>query len=222
MKTALEQSWWANSTSLRSTNCDEITDFTGFQSTTTNAPIARPQEAGFLLATVLDQDGWKELMQRSFLRPPPGAATDQVWRGPLHHSWGPLGTWRGVTTYTPRGPEGYGIRYDFAHEMSYVPPEPSSGVLPFDVAGAEFQPVQAVGLVRVRCSARSRDFGAAKFSTSGVLSLPGCWAAPPACRSKSTRSSRFRSRSRIRGSRDALPIINDEGRVAVIGTEITC
>ena len=105
---------------------------------------ARPEQTGFLVATVMDEDGWKELMERSFLRPPETAA-GQAWRRPVNHRWGPLGHWRGTTTYTPRGPEGYGMRYDFANEMSYVPPEPTAGVLPFDVAGAEFRPVQAGG-----------------------------------------------------------------------------
>lgn len=123
---------------------NEITEFTGFQSTTTNTPLERADQSGLLMATVIDEDGWKELMERTFLRPP-NVTAGQVWRSPVNHHWGPLGTWRGITTYTPRGPEGYGVRYDFTNEMSYVPPEPSAGVLPFDVAGAKFEPVQSSG-----------------------------------------------------------------------------
>jgi hypothetical protein len=123
---------------------DEIIEFTGFQSTTATSPIARPEETGFLVATIIDEDGWRELMERSFLRPPDTAA-GKVWRRPVNHRWGPLGYWRGNTTYTPRGPEGYGMRYDFTSEMSYVPPEPSAGAFQFDLAGAEFQPVQSGG-----------------------------------------------------------------------------
>jgi hypothetical protein len=124
---------------------DEITEFTGFKQNPTNVPVSQPGEAGFLLVNVIDQDGWKELTQRSFLRPRQNVATGQTWTSPVMHDWNPLGSWRGITTYTPRGPEGYGIRYDYTHEMSYVPPEPTAGVLPFQIAGAEFQPVQASG-----------------------------------------------------------------------------
>jgi hypothetical protein len=123
---------------------NEITEFTGFQSTTANTPLERADQSGLLMATIIDEDGWKELMERTFVRPP-SVTAGQVWRSPVNHRWGPLGTWRGITTYTPRGPEGYGVRYDFTNEMSYVPPEPTAGVLPFDVAGAKFEPVQSNG-----------------------------------------------------------------------------
>ena len=55
---------------------DEITEFTGFQSNTTNVPVSRPGETGFLLVTVIDEDGWKELTQ---LFVPAAAAGHRHW-----------------------------------------------------------------------------------------------------------------------------------------------
>ncbi len=123
---------------------DEITEFTGFRSTTATSPIAGPLESGFLVATVIDEDGWRELMERSFLHPPATAA-DRPWTRPVSHRWGPLGSWRGITTYASRGTEGYGTRYDFTSEMSYVPPAPTADAFQFELAGADFQPVQSNG-----------------------------------------------------------------------------
>ena len=61
------------------------------------------------------------------------------------HNWSPWGSWPASQLSRSAGPEGYGIRYDYVHEMSYLPPEPTAGVLPFQLAGAQFQPVVASG-----------------------------------------------------------------------------
>ena len=124
---------------------DEITEFKGFRQETTNLPVSPPGQQGWLSVTVIDEDGWRELTQLSFQRPREGIATGQSWNRPMIHNWSPWGFWRGITTFTQRGPEGYGIRYDYVHEMSYLPPEPTAGVLPFQLAGAQFQPVVASG-----------------------------------------------------------------------------
>ncbi|MHB0956198.1 MAG: hypothetical protein ACYC0X_07455 [Pirellulaceae bacterium] len=123
----------------------EIIEFTGFTKTTTAAPISRPGEEGFMVVTVIDQDGWKELAQLTFLQPDRTIAAGQPWKRPMAHDWSPLGSWHGTTTYTQRGPEGTAMRYDYRHEMSFVPSEAMSGVLPFDITGAKFQALKAEG-----------------------------------------------------------------------------
>jgi hypothetical protein len=123
----------------------EIVEFTGFKKTTTTAPVSRPGEEGFMVVTVVDEDGWKELAQLSFLQPDRSIASGQPWTRPMAHDWSPLGTWRGTTTYTQRGPEGTGMRYDYTHEMSFSPSERTEGVLPFDVTGANFRALKASG-----------------------------------------------------------------------------
>ncbi|MHB8973419.1 MAG: DUF4339 domain-containing protein [Pirellulaceae bacterium] len=123
----------------------EIVEFTGFKPATTAAPVSHAGEEGFMVVTVIDEDGWKELAQLTFLQPDRSIASGQPWKRPMAHDWSPLGSWRGTTTYTQRGPEGTGTRYDYTHEMNFVPAERSSGVLPFDITGASFRALKATG-----------------------------------------------------------------------------
>ena len=97
------------------------------------------------MVTVIDKDGWKELAQLSFLRPDKRIAAGQPWTRQMTHSFEPLGSLKGVTTFTQRGPEGANMRYDYTHAMTYVPPEKMEGVLPMGISRIDFRVEEAFG-----------------------------------------------------------------------------
>ena len=178
----------------------EIIEFTGFKTTTTTAPVSRPGEEGFMVVTVVDEDGWKELAQLSFLQPDRSIASGQPWTRPMAHDWSPLGTWRGTTTYTQRGPEGAGMCYDYTHEMSFAPSERTEGVLPFDVTGANFRALKASGSFVFDAARRQVTSVHEEYHVEGTFSagLPG---GRQNCSCKRSRRRRFRSAARTPGCR---------------------
>ncbi len=98
----------------------------------------------FLLWSFLDDDAWKELAQITFFRPDEPLRTGAKWSRKLTHSWGPLGSWGGQTTYVGAGKQTGMERINYTHEMTYQPPR-GGGNLPFKVTKAEFKPLAAGG-----------------------------------------------------------------------------
>lgn len=124
---------------------DEVIKFTGFGGRPASAPVTRSGLEGFASVTVIDQDGWKEIAQLSFLQPDRSIAAGQPWTRPMTHDFNELGSWEGTTTFTLQGPEGAGTRYNYVHDMTYHPPKGGPGLLPFDVSDADFQATKADG-----------------------------------------------------------------------------
>ncbi len=124
---------------------DEVIKFTGFGGKTTSAPVTRSGMEGFASVTVIDQDGWKEIAQLSFLQPDRSIAAGQPWTRPMSHDFNELGSWQGTTTFTLQGPEGAGTRYNYVHDMTYTPPKGGPGLLPFDISDVDFKATKAEG-----------------------------------------------------------------------------
>ena len=124
---------------------DEVIKFTGFGGRPASAPVTLPGMEGFASVTVIDQDGWKEIAQLSFLQPDRSIAAGQPWTRPMTHDFNELGSWQGTTTFTLQGPEGAGTRYNYVHDMTYTPPKGGPGLLPFDVSDADFKATKAEG-----------------------------------------------------------------------------
>jgi len=124
---------------------DEITAFPGLGPHAVSQPAALPLEQAGLRVALIDEAGWRDIAQCSFQRPQPDIADGQSWNRPVMRSWQPWGAWRGVTTYTRRGPAAPGICCDYVHAVSFVPSEPSGGGLSLPLAGAQFQPAAAAG-----------------------------------------------------------------------------
>jgi hypothetical protein len=124
---------------------DEVIKFTGFGGRPASAPVTRSGMEGFASVTVIDQDGWKEIAQLSFLQPDRSIAAGQPWTRPMTHDFNELGSWQGTTTFTLQGPEGAGTRYNYVHDMTYHPPKGGPGLLPFDVSDADFKATKAEG-----------------------------------------------------------------------------
>ncbi len=129
---------------------NEVIDFRGFKKNVIPLPVNILDSKGFMLTSVIDEDGWKELAELSFFQPPqPTAAetpTSRSWVRQMTHDWSPLGNWYGTTTFTPRPTEGPLASYDFVHAMTYNPPL-DGAAMPFRVSSAEFQPLQTSGTI---------------------------------------------------------------------------
>jgi hypothetical protein len=108
--------------------------------------------------SLLDADGWKELAGLTFFRPAAGGK----WSRPAAHDWGPLGRWAGKTAFTAAGKRGAAERYDYALDLTYLPPA-AGGDGPVRVTKAAFRPVAAGGAIlydaaRGRVSAAEETF----------------------------------------------------------------
>ncbi len=125
---------------------NEVIDFSGHKKDVRSASVETGPGKGFLLTSVIDKDGWKELAELTFFRPGNGESTGEKTRvRQMTHDWSPLGSWEGITTFVKRGQEDRRQRFDFSHKMTYMPPKNREGVLPFRITSAEFRPEQASG-----------------------------------------------------------------------------
>ena len=148
----------------------EVVKFEGEQ-----APLALARggaltgELTFLLQSTLDLDGWKELAQLTFFRPPKERSADGRWQRKMVHNWGPLGAWVGGVVYAPAGKVAALDRYDYQLALNYLPPRGGPGGLPFQVARAEFRLLPSGGSIAFD-PARGR-VGAAeeRFRVRGAL-----------------------------------------------------
>jgi hypothetical protein len=102
---------------------------------------------GFLVATVMDDDGWQELAEYTFFQPGQEFGPRKPLRRQRTHDWGPLGAWSGETQFTWRGEKQGLLHIQFAHELKYEPPAGKSSGLPFEIASAEFAPPAGRGLI---------------------------------------------------------------------------
>ena len=101
---------------------------------------------GFLVTSVMDDDGWKELAQHTFFAPAPGS-NSQGWRRPMQHNFGPLGSWYGETVFTPQKKREGIQQFGFVHKMEYRPAEKDLGELPFKIERAMLKPEAAGGTI---------------------------------------------------------------------------
>jgi hypothetical protein len=110
------------------------------------AKVERGAELGFMVTSVMDEDGWKEMAQLSFFVPEEQTAGSQTWVRKMTHDFGPLGSWAGETHYTPKEGQGSApLQIDYVHKMAYKPPDKGIGGLPFTVSEANFKPEIAAG-----------------------------------------------------------------------------
>lgn len=102
---------------------------------------------GFLVTSVMDEDGWRELAQLSFFQPQPTSGGGKSWRRPMQHNFGPLGHWYGETQFTPQAKRSGTQQIAFVHKLEYRPPEKDLGELPFTIEKATLRPETAGGTI---------------------------------------------------------------------------
>ena len=131
---------------------------------------------GFLMSSVMDEDGWKELAQLCFLLPEKPIKTmrkGQRWERKFTHDWGSLGSWYGKTIYQHAGVKDGEHRIDYVHRLTYVPPGKGKKQKksPLQITSAAFKPIQAKGEVYFSAAqgrvVRAREW----FHVRGVASI---------------------------------------------------
>jgi hypothetical protein len=125
---------------------------------------------GFLLTSVMDEAGWKELAQLSFFVPDPQASGNQPMVRQMTHDFGPLGSWSGMTKFQRQGTQKGVQRFDYVHEMMYKPPEKGAGDLPFAVGEAKFVPDVAGGSIYFDTKTKRVQGAQDRFQVRGEIS----------------------------------------------------
>ncbi len=124
----------------------DVVEFTGYDKRPGAVPVSRDGSAGFMVADVLDEDGWKEMTHLSFLEPDKHIAPGQPWTRQFVHDWGQVGSWTGVTTYAQDSAVGSNLRFHYTHNLTYKPPSSTvSGLLPFNIGDPDFHLLEASG-----------------------------------------------------------------------------
>lgn len=100
---------------------------------------------GFQSVSLLDRDGWKEILEATFFQPSMQLQTGSTWSKKMTHTWGPLGNWTGQVHYHAKGKKEQIHQVDYAYQMQFVPPAGKPAGMPFQINGAAFQPLQAKG-----------------------------------------------------------------------------
>ena len=133
-------------------------------------PIDKLGGRGFMVTSVMDQDGWKELAALTFFVPNEQFANGQPWKRRMTHDWGPLGSWYGETTYKRNALQQTVHRIDYAHDMKYMPPAKDRRDLPFQISKADFKPQTAAGVIFFDTKDRRVTSAQERFHVKGLIS----------------------------------------------------
>jgi hypothetical protein len=124
-----------------------------------------------VMASIIDPDGWREIAQLTFFRPPSGTGSGEKWERSVTHSWGPLGRWSGRATYARTDKDGPLERVCYELKLDYQPPKPGAGGLPFTVLRSDFRHQGAGGSIEYD-RAKGRTARAAEhFPVKGNLTV---------------------------------------------------
>ena len=134
------------------------------------APVEPKGATGFLLTSVMDESGWKELAQLSFFVPDQQASGNKPWLRQMTHDFAPLGSWSGTTSFRRQGTQKGVLRIDYVHDMTYKPPEKGGADLPFAVAEAKFVPDAAGGSIYIDTKTGRVQAAQERFQVRGELS----------------------------------------------------
>jgi len=130
-----------------------------------------PGAQTFILASLVDQDGWKELSQLSFFRPRTPLRIGAKWQRAATHSWGSLGAWTGRVAYTYAGKQGSLQRFPYAFRLTYAPPQGQGRGLPFQIAKAAFKHLEAGGTIYFDVNTKRVSHVEERFHVQGELSV---------------------------------------------------
>ncbi len=175
---------------------NEVTDFQGDRNQPAALPIKMNLGQGFMVTSVIDDDGWKELVQLTLFQPEPAAASEQPVKRAMTHDWGPLGSWYGTTEFVRKGlirlaevagqPAGAAgtttspgesaggeplQRIDYTHDMTYVPPGQDGGGLPLRIKQSDFRTTIAGGSIAYDPQRRRVAYVQERFEVTGTLTV---------------------------------------------------
>lgn len=151
-----------------------VIQFSGYVDTRQNTTVATPAAAGGMLAgamvsDVIDEDGWRELVQLTLFRPEKVSKNGDVPSRRMRHDWGDLGEWYGETRFTQQRRRGKLQQISYVHQMRYNKPaaEDSSG--PFKIKDADFSTYRADGAIQYDTRAKQVTAVREQFTVSGTV-----------------------------------------------------
>lgn len=135
------------------------------------APVEPVGGQGFLITSVMDEDGWKELAELTFFQPDADGMNNQSWSRQITHDYDPLGSWYGETRFVPQGKQQDLIRIDFTHRLSYKPPPAGAAVggLPLTINNADFEALVAGGIIYFDRQSNRVQSAQERFHVRGTL-----------------------------------------------------
>jgi len=123
---------------------------------------------GLQLASLLDQDGWKELADLTFFQPNRPLEKNAKWSRKMTHNWGALGSWAGKIHYAYTGKEKGIHKVAYSLGMVYQAPK-AGGMLPINKAA--FKPHIAGGLIHFDAERGKVTEAQERFHVRGRLNL---------------------------------------------------
>jgi len=153
---------------------DSHGEVVAIRSPRTGAQIAAVNPAGgqgFLVSSVMDEDGWKELAGLSFFNPSDQDMKKQTWMRQMTHNFEPLGSWQGETTYNVARQQQDVLQINYKHNLTYKPPAAGGGVggLPFKIANANFKAEFAGGAIYFNRASRRVQSVEERFHVRGAI-----------------------------------------------------
>jgi len=124
---------------------------------------------GMQLASLLDRDGWKELVQLTFFQMDQPPSPKARWAKPLTHQWGALGSWAGQVQYEYQGRQGAIHKVGYTLQLKYKAPAKEAFLAGMQISGANFQPQQAGGLISFDAVRGKVVVAEERFRVKGVL-----------------------------------------------------
>lgn len=127
---------------------NKVISFRGGKRSRAVKSVKAPEGNGFLMTSLIDDDGWKELATLTFFQPP---SQKQRWVDQMFHDWSPMGSWTGETSYTIGRKRGKRQLYSYQHTMKFQAPEKSAkgevSPLPFALDTADFKSMKSGGAI---------------------------------------------------------------------------
>ena len=111
--------------------------------------VAPKGTEGFIVTSVMDEAGWKELAQISFYVPDEQASGNKRQLRQMTHDFGPLGSFTGETSFVRKGMQQGLLRIDYGHKLAYRAPGKGAAIAgsPITVSGADLRPDIAGGSI---------------------------------------------------------------------------
>lgn len=123
-----------------------VIEFTGHKKNLAALAVDLAAGKGFQITSVIDEDGWKEIAELTFLVPDPQSQGGATWQRQMTHDWGELGGWTGMTTFGWGDSNNELRTIGFKHDMRYIKPAAGGGgALPIKISDATFTPQEAGG-----------------------------------------------------------------------------
>ena len=146
----------------------EVIKFVGYKDTKKTISAKTRARDGFLVTSVMDEDGWKELAQLSFFLPKENAENGS-WKRQITHDWRELGSWYGATTFSADDQSQQVKQYRFSHDLTYMAPEKTETSSPLVITSAKFELQNGSGTIRFDAGESRVAVAEEKFHAKGEL-----------------------------------------------------